>query len=133
MIEDLGLPEQPVDGYELSAHIVNGFTFSVCHMRYVYHVNASWQSVVDDGDPPGAPFVDDWQVICDGNFTARWSGWDAPAKYLASDRLAFLSRADALADAIRRAEERASRLEEEARELRALASELNEERARVSR
>lgn len=97
------LPSTPVDRFELRRWYIDALADEpIIPMRYVYHVDATWEEVVGPEERAGAPFTDEWQVFRNDQFIGRIDGWNEVLKYseqprfFRSERAAELAAVDAL-------------------------------------
>lgn len=114
----LKLPKEPVDGFEVTYFTIRHDR--VQEIKLVYHVNKKW-----DGTKGGADFVDDWQVIVDGFFSARMTGWQTPGTL--KHEYDYSTRSGAVAALCSDLERRAKQADERAREYREQTERVKEE------
>ncbi len=122
------LPSQPVDGYEVrwwSVEVLGHETKVVPH-RAVFHKRRSWTELFEpDGRPPGAGFVNEWQVFRRERFTGRSEGWrDGWSDY--DWGLDFGSERDALLKAVEFTEATIAKKRDDLRDLQRSLAEFRE-------
>jgi|ERR1044071_129579 hypothetical protein len=114
------LPSKPQDGLELNYFSID--TENVRAIRLRYHVATKWGDI---GKGKGADLVDQWQVFVDGYFSGRMDGWERPTTIKHDAH--FATRQEAVTALCALFENRATDLEEQARELRNEATRVREQ------